>query len=220
MRRLVSVLAAVGLATATAVVAAPSAGAVTDPVPSRTTGRTAVTTLPGIAPALLRAGVLPYAVSPGRVDGLRISPLSLTFSFPITGSGGGTYAGSIPNEIEHQGGIAFVKLGSFTKRIVVKDFTIDLNGGDALGQTPAGPAAKAQLIGTVTDGPGGVPDGTRVALFDIDLGDAAIDTTDVQVTGAQLKLTSVAAGALDAELGTTLFRSVVGAPIFSARANA
>jgi hypothetical protein len=215
MRRLVSVLAAVGLAAATAVVAAPSAGAVTDPVPSKATGRTAVTTLPGIAPALLRAGVLPYAVSPGRVDGVRLSPLSLTFSFPITGLTGGTFAGNIPNEIEHQGGIAFVKLGSFTKRIVVKDFTIDLNGGDAIGQT-----SSPQLIGTVTDGPGGVPDGARVALFDIDLGSAAVDTTDVQVTGAQLKLTSVAAGALDAELGTTLFRSVAGAAIFSARANA
>ena len=205
MRRLVSALAAVGLAAATAVVAAPSAGAVTDPVPSKATGRTAVTTLPGIAPAILRAGVLPYAVSPGRIDGVRLSPLSLTFSFPITGLTGGTFAGNIPNEIEHQGGIAFV----------VKDFTIDLNGGDAIGQT-----SSPQLIGTVTDGPGGVPDGARVALFDIDLTTAAVDANDVQVTGAQLKLTSVAAGALDAELGTTLFRSVVGAPIFSARANA
>ncbi len=108
-----------------------------------------------------------------------------------------------------------MKLGSLTKRIVVKDFTIDLNGGTAVGQKN-----QPQLIGTVTDGPGGVPDGARVALFDIDLGNAKIDATQVQVTGAQLKLTAEAGAALDAELGTKLFRSVVGAPIFSARANA
>lgn len=215
MRRLVSLLAATGIAAATALVAAPSVGAATDPVPSPTTGRTAVTTLPGIAPAIVKAGVLPYAVSPGKLNGVKLSPLSLTFSFPITKLTGGQFAGNIPNEIEHQGGIAFVKLGSLTKRIVVKDFTIDLNGGTAVGQT-----GTPQLIGTVTDGPGGVPDGARVALFDIDLSKAAIDANQVQVTGAQLKLTKVAGEALDAELGTKLFRSVIGAPILSAKANA
>lgn len=215
MRRLVSLLAATGIAAATAVIAVPSAGAATDPIPTAPTGRTAVTTLPGIAPAIVKAGVLPYAVTPGKLSGVKLSPLSLTFSFPITKLTGGTFAGNIPNEIEHQGGIAFVKLGSFTKRIVVKDFTIDLNGGSAVGQTNT-----PQLIGTVTDGPGGVPDGARVALFDIDLSTAKVDATDVQVTGAQLKLTTVAAGALDAELGTKLFRSVAGAAIFSAKANA
>lgn len=216
MRRLVSALAAVGIAATAAVVAAPPASAYTvGDIAAPTTGRTAVTTLPGIAPAIVKAGVLPYAVSPGRLDGVRLSPLALKFSFPITGLQGGTFAGNVPNEITHSGGIAFVKLGSLTKRIVVKDFTIDLNGGTALGQK-----GIPQLIGTVTDGPGGVPDGARVALFDIVLDNAKVDATDVQVTGAQLRLTSVAAGALDAELGTTLFRSVAGAAIFSAKANA
>lgn len=216
MRRLVSVIVAAGFAATTALVAAPSANALTvTDIASPTTGRTSVTTLPGIAPAIVKAGVLPYAVSPGRIDGVRLSPFALKFSFPITGLQGGAFAGNVPNEITHAGGIAFVKLGSFTKRIVVKDFTIDLNGGSALGQT-----ASPQLIGTVTDGPGGVPDGARVALFDIDLATAKVDATDVQVTGAQLRLTTVAAGALDAELGTKLFRSVIGAPIFSAKANA
>jgi hypothetical protein len=215
MRRLVSLLAATGIAAATALVAAPAAGAATDPVPSPPNLRTTVKTLPGIAPAIVKAGVLPYAVSPGKLSGATLSPLTLSFSFPITKLTGGTFAGNIPNEIEHQGGIAFVKLGSLTKRIVVKDFTIDLNGGTAVGQKN-----QPQLIGTVTDGPGGVPDGARVALFDIDLGSAKIDATQVQVTGAQLKLTAEAGAALDAELGTKLFRSVIGAPIFSARANA
>ena len=214
MRRLVTLVAATGLVAGGAVLAAPAATAATDPVPSPTTGRTAVTTNPGIAGALVKSGVLPYTVSPGKTDRVRFSPLSLTYSFPITGLVGGTFAGNIPNEITHSGGIAFVKLGSFTKRIVVKDFTIDLNGGSAVGQSPTSP----QLIGTVTDGPGGVPDGARVALFDIDLSGASIDATDVQVTGAQLKLTAVAAGALNAELGTKVFTPGLG--VFSARANA
>lgn len=218
MRRLVSVLAAAGIAATTALVAAPPASAFTAaPIDRATTGRTAVTTLPGIAPAIVKAGVLPYAVSPGRLDGVGFSPLRLRFSFPITGLQGGVFGGNVPNEITHSGGIAFVKLGSFTKRIVVSDFTIDLNGGDAVGQTNS-----PQLIGTVRDGVGGVQDGARVALFDIDLDAATVDVTDVQVTGAVLRLTDVAAGALDAELGTTLFSAVAAAdtPVFSARANA
>ncbi len=75
MRRLVSLLAATGIAAATALVAVPAAGAATDPVPSPTTGRTTVKTLPGIAPAIVKAGVLPYAVSPGKLSGATLSPL-------------------------------------------------------------------------------------------------------------------------------------------------
>jgi hypothetical protein len=208
-----TVTAAAAMFVAGAVMAAPAANATTDPVPSPATGRTAVTTQPGIAKALVNAGVLPYSVSPGRTDKVRLYPASVTYSFPITGLTGGTFAGNIPNEITHAGGIAFVKLGSFSKRIVVSDFTIDLNGGKAVGQEDS-----PQLIGTVKDGPGGVPDGARVALFDIDLSNAKIDSKDVQVTGAALKLTGVAAGALNAELGTSLFSK--GLNVFSARANA
>jgi len=218
MRRLVSAAAAVGMAATLAFVAAPPASAVTiADIAAPTTGRTAVTTATGIAPAIVKAGVLPYAVSPGRLDGVSLSPLKLRFSFPITGLQGGTFAGNVPNEITHSGGIAFVKLGSFTKRIVVSDFTIDLNGGDAVGQK-----AQPQLIGTVRDGVGGVPDGARVALFDIDLGPSTVDINDVQVRGAVLRLTSVAGAALDAELGTSLFSAVAaaGTPVFTARANA
>ena len=214
MRRLVTLVAATGLVAGGAVLAAPAATATTDPVPSPTTGRTAVTTNPGIAAALVKSGVLPYTVSPGKTDRVRFSPLSLTYSFPITGAPDG-----LAGEITHSGGIAFVKLGSFTKRIVVKDFTIDLDGPmkgspKALDQ----PESGAVLVGTVSDGPGGVPDGARVALFDIDLSNAKVDVAQTQVTGAQLKLRPVAAGALNAELGTKVFTPGLG--VFSARANA
>ncbi|MEZ5117718.1 MAG: hypothetical protein R2737_15770 [Candidatus Nanopelagicales bacterium] len=210
-RRLTAGVAAAVLAGTTALFAVPTASADTDPVPSPTTGRTAVTTQPGIAAALLRAGVLPYTVSPGRTDGASLRPLALTYSFPITGVSNG-----LTGEITHSGGVAFVKLGSFTKRIVVKDFTIDLDGFSepAVGQDYSTPV----LTGTVFDGRGGVPDGIRVALFDIDLSGAAIDPADVQVTGANLTLTDVAAGALNAELGTSVFSG--GLNVFSARANA
>lgn len=209
-RRLV---AAAALVTAGALAAAPAANAAANAVASPTTGRTAVTTQPGIANALLKAGVLAYSIRPGSTDAVTVKPASVTYSFPITGLTGGQYAGNVPNEITHSGGIAFVKLGSKSKRIVVSDFTIDLNGGSAVGQT-----ASPQLVGTVKDGPGGVPDGARVALFDIDLSGATVDADDVQVTGANLKLTGAAAGALNAELGTTVFQP--GLNVFSARANA
>lgn len=217
IRKSIAGLTASAAVIAGAIIAAPAASAGTDPVPSPVTGRTSVTTQPGIAKALVNAGVLPYSVSPGKTDQVRLRPASVTYSFPITKLDGGPFAGNIPNEILHTGGIAFVKLGSFTKRIVVSDFTIDLNGGVAVGQSPTDDPTP-QLIGTVRDGLGGVEDNARVALFDIDLSGATIDANDVQVTGASLKLTAVAAGALNAELGTSLFSE--GLNVFSARANA
>lgn len=211
-RRLTATAAATVLLAGAALATAPAASALTagdNTIDRSATLRTAVTTNAGIAGALLKAGILPYSVSPGRTDRLSLRPLALTYSFPITGLVGGTYAGAIPNEVTHNGGIAFVNLKN-GKRIVVRDFTVDLNGGDAVGQTD-----EPALVGSVFSGP--VPDGTRVALFTIDLANATADTADAQVSGAQLKLTGVAAGALNADLGTGLFAE--GLNVFSARVN-
>lgn len=213
-RRATATAAATVLLAGAALATAPAASALTagdNSIDRSATGRTAVTTQPGIAGALLKAGILPYTVSPGRTDRLSLRPLALTYSFPITGLVGGTFAGAIPNEVTHSGGVAFVNLKN-GKRIVVRDFTVDLNGGDAVGQT-----SEPALVGSVFSGPPSVPDGTRVALFTIDLSGATADTADAQVSGAQLKLTGAAAGALNADLGTSLFAE--GLNVFSARVN-
>ena len=65
MRRLVSVIVAAGFAATTALVAAPSANALTvGDIASPTTGRTSVTTLPGIAPAIIRPVFSPTPCRP------------------------------------------------------------------------------------------------------------------------------------------------------------
>ena len=106
-----------------------------------------------------------------------------------------------------------MKLGSFTKRIVVKDFTIDLNGGTTKGSAHQ-PAAGGHRHRRPRRRAGRRP-GRPVRHRPV----RCLNRRDGrQVTGAQLKLTAVAAGALNAELGTKVFTPGLG--VFSARANA
>ena len=146
-------------------------------------GATAVTTAPGIAAALLTHGIVPLATWPGSqsVQSPASGP-AVRFTFPVTG--GRVTLSPLGGTIDHRGGILFlnVKKG---KKIEVSRFIIDL--------------AHADLTGIVNGNPR-----ARVPLFRLDLSHARLAAGKHIVTarGIGLKLTSVAAKALNAALGT------------------
>ena len=88
-------------------------------------GLTPVTTAPGIAKALLGAGIAPLPVKPGTKFGVaRLHPLKVSYGFPVTG-GNPDLAGPSGN-IFHSGGITFV---SHTAKLEIGKFDIDLAAG-------------------------------------------------------------------------------------------
>jgi hypothetical protein len=149
-------------------------------------GVTAVTTAPGVAPTLLKHGIVPLATWPGRESArfLKSGP-SVRFAFPVTG--GRVTLSPLGGKINHRGGILFfnVKNG---KEIEVSRFTVDLTHADLTGIVNGNPKA-------------------RVPLFRLDLSHAKLAAGKHIVTarGIGLKLTSAAAKALNAALGTKLF---------------
>jgi hypothetical protein len=149
-------------------------------------GTTAVTTAPGVASALLRNGIVPRAIWPGseRVLHGKNGP-AVRFAFPVTG--GLVTLSPLGGNIYHRGGIVFrsTKTG---KTIEVSQFTIDLTHGDLTGIVNGNPAA-------------------RVPLFRLGLSHAKLTVAGhlVKARGIVLTLTSVAAKALNAALGTRLF---------------
>jgi len=149
-------------------------------------GVTAVTTAPGIAPALLKNGIVPLATSPGTESVLfRKSGPAARFTFPVTG--GSVTLSPLGGKINHAGGILFANLRN-GKTIGVSRFTINL--------------AHADLTGIVNGNPK-----ARVPLFRLDLSHAKLTAGKHIVTakGIGLKLTSAAAKALNSALGTKLF---------------
>lgn len=149
-------------------------------------GTTAVTTAPGVASALLRDGIVPRAVWPGseRVLHGKNGP-AVRFAFPVTG--GLVSLSPLAGTIYHDGGIVFRNMRN-GKTIEVSQFTIDLTHGDLTGIVNGNPAA-------------------RVPLFRLGLSHAKLAAGRhlVKARGIVLTLTSVAAKALDAALGTRLF---------------
>jgi hypothetical protein len=149
-------------------------------------GTTAVTTAPGVVSALLQHGIVPRAISPGteRVLCGKDGPAA-RFAFPVTG--GLVTVNPLGGNVYHDGGILFrnTKNG---KTIEVSQFTIDLTQGDLTGIVNGNPAA-------------------RVPLFRLGLSHAKLTVGRhvVKARGIVLSLTSVAAKALSAALGTTLF---------------
>jgi len=149
-------------------------------------GATAVTTAPGIAPALLKNGIVPLATSPGTESVLfpKSGPAA-RFTFPVTG---GTVTGSpLGGKVNHAGGILFLNATN-GKTIEVSQFTVDLSHADLTGIVNGNPKA-------------------RVALFRLDLSHAKLAVGKHIITAKRigLKLTSAAARALNAALGTSLF---------------
>jgi hypothetical protein len=149
-------------------------------------GATAVTTAPGIAPALLKNGIVPLATSPGTESVLfpKSGPAA-RFTFPVTG--GAVTLSPLGGNIRHAGGILFVNVTN-GKTIEVSRFTIDL--------------AHADLTGIVNGNPQ-----ARVPLFRLDLSHAKLTAGKHIATAKRIgvKLTAVAAKALNAALGTKLF---------------
>ena len=149
-------------------------------------GDTVVTTAPGIAPTLLKNGIVPLATAPGAESVLlpKSGPAA-RFTFPVTG--GSVTLSPLGGKVRHAGGILFANLTN-GKTIEVSRFTIDL--------------AHADLTGIVNGNPQ-----ARVPLFRLDLSHAKLTAGNHIVTakGIGVKLTSAAAKALNAALGTKLF---------------
>jgi hypothetical protein len=149
-------------------------------------GTTAVTTAPGIASALLKNGIVPLASSPGTESVLfpKSGPAA-RFTFPVTG--GSVTLSPLGGKIKHAGGILFANVTN-GKNIEVSRFTIDL--------------AQAKLTGIVNGNPK-----ASVPLFRLDLSHAKLAAGKHIATarGIGVKLTSPAAKALNAALGTKLF---------------
>jgi hypothetical protein len=184
----IGVLLAAGAGAATAASASPSAPAHHGHPVLLRAGETTVWTAPGIAGALLSNGIVPIATLPGTA-GAAIGKTSATvrFRFPVTGGSVGLKP--LRGAIRHAGGILFFdpKTGG---KIEVSNFIISLKAADLTGIVNGDPHA-------------------RVALFDLSLGHARLHVGRHQIvaTGIQLTLTAVAASALDATFGTTLFTS-------------
>jgi hypothetical protein len=190
-RNLAAVIAIAGLATGSAATAASAAasqpaGAHAAAAVHLRGGTTAVTTAPGIAPALLKNGIVPLATWPGTQSVLSAkSGPAARFTFPVTG--GRVTLSPLGGKVRHTGGILFLNVTN-GKTIEVSRFTIDLSHGDLTGIVNGNPKA-------------------RVPLFRLDLSHASLAAGKHIITarGIGLRLTSAAATALNAALGTRLF---------------
>jgi hypothetical protein len=175
-----------GATTAAAAATSHGAGAQAAAAVRLTGGATSVTTAPGIAPALLKNGIVPLATAPGTESVLfpKSGPAA-RFTFPVTG--GSVTLSPLGGKINHAGGILFVNVTN-GKTIEVSRFTIDL--------------AHADLTGIVNGNPK-----ARVPLFRLDLSHAKLTAGNHIATakGIGVKLTSAAAKALNTALGTKLF---------------
>jgi hypothetical protein len=190
--RLAGVLAAAGLfivpaaTSASAATAQPAGRATAAASVHLTGGTTRVKTAPGIAVALLKAGIVP--VPAGRASESvvnRDGRVAVRFAFPVTG--GHVSLSPLGGSIHHRGGIEFINIAN-GKTITVGRFHISLTDGD--------------LTGIVNGNPK-----VRVPLFWVNLSHAHLNAgqTSVHATGIELNLTRTAASALDSALGTSLF---------------
>lgn len=170
----------------TAVLALTAAPASANPAkaqgPKTLFGDTRVTTAPGIAGALIGAGVVPLPVTPGTGFELTTDPLAATYRFPITG-GNPNLAGP-SGDILHRGGINFV---SPSASLEIGKFDIDL-------------AAGKVFATEINRAPG------RIAVLDLDLSGLKVVTRGnaTILSGITVKLDPAAAGALNATFGLGL----------------
>ncbi len=188
MRRLRLMATAIGVGIASMIALAPAAGAHPG-VGSRAAtysrlGATSVTTTPGIATTLLRAGIAPLPVLPntGIAISLR-SGLQVSYSFPITSSTADLPTAS--GDIRHAGGIYFL---SRRAHLEIGKFDIDLTAG--------------KVYATEIDfAPG------RIPVLDLDLSGLTVSTRADGATvlsGITVRLDAAAAGALNATFDVNL----------------
>lgn len=153
-----------------------------------TGGDTSVTTAPGIAAALLGHGIVPIATLPGTAGAaLGSSGVSVRFTFPVTG--GSLNLAQLTGTIRHQGGILFIAPAT-GRQIEVSDFIIDVH--------------QDVLTAAVNGNPK-----VRVPLLGLNLTHASIRAGwhYLRISGITVTLTRIAASALNATFGTSLFRA-------------
>jgi hypothetical protein len=157
-------------------------------------GYTQLTTDPGTTKALIANRIVPLPVFPSWVIPTTSNgQLALRYRFYITGGqiDGATLAG----EIYHSGGLKFANLRN-GKSFTVKRFTIDTRAAQLTAWIPAL--------------------GARAPILDLDLSGVQVTPGSkyTKVGPVPAKLTAVAAGALNANLGTTIFQG--GLPLGTA----
>ena len=146
-------------------------------------GATTVTTAPGIATTLLKAGILPLPVARTGVGVSLRNGLQVSYKFPITANTADLATGT--GDIRHAGGIWFV---SRHANLEVGRFDIDLGAGKVYATE-------------VNFAPG------RVALLDLDLSGLHVGTDargSTVLTGITVRLDAEAATALNATFGIGL----------------
>ncbi|HEX6855874.1 MAG TPA: hypothetical protein VF204_11305 [Streptosporangiaceae bacterium] len=186
--RVAAVTATVGLFLVPAAGAA-SAAAATHPraphfhVPVRG-GSTSITTLPGVAEAVLAAGVAPFTTAPAS-EAL-LSNGRLKFTFPV--SGGSIQTTLPPNgHVNHRGGIKLFRLTGGTA-VKISNFNINLAARSLTGILNNNPAARIKIFSL----------GLLHANFNPGIHSITVSNITVSLTGA-------AAHALDQALGVPLF---------------
>ena len=142
----------------------------------RASGTTTVTTAPGIATTLLRAGVLPLPTAGTRLGVASFAPLKVSYGFPITGGHPDLTGPS--GDVLHSGGINFVARGA---HLEIGRFDIDLAAGKIFARQVNFAAA-------------------RIPVLDLDLSHLTVSTPGgiTVLSGITLRLDPAAAGALNA----------------------
>lgn len=173
-------------ASAAPVTAAPTTTAPTTPNPAdmaKLRGITKVTTAPGLAATLLRAGVVPLPVPPTKTHVGFEGDLTVTYGFPITG--GDAELGGPSGDILHSGGLNFVSFKG--AKLEIGKFDISLDDG-------------VIYATEVNFAPG------RIPVLDLDLTNLKVKTkaNKTVLTGIKLLLDPAAADALNATFGLSL----------------
>jgi hypothetical protein len=188
MKRLRVMATAVGVGIATMVALAPAAsahpGVGTRSATYSRLGATTVTTAPGIATTLLRAGIAPLPVLPNTGVGLSLrNGLQVSYTFPITSSTADLATAS--GDIRHAGGIYFL---SRRAHLEIGRFDIDLAAGKVF-------ATEVNFAAA------------RIPVLDLDLSGLTVSTRSDGATvlsGITVRLDPAAAGALNSTFGVSL----------------
>ena len=188
MKRLRVMATALGIGIATTIALAPAAGAHAGvsarAATSSRLGATTVTTAPGIATTLLRAGIAPLPVLPGTGVGLSLrNGLQVSYTFPITSSTADLATAT--GDIRHTGGIYFL---SRRAHLEIGKFDIDLAAGKVFA-TQVNYAAA------------------RIPVLDLDLSGLTVSTRGDGATvlsGITVRLDPAAADALNATFSVRL----------------
>lgn len=152
--------------------------------------RTTLTTDPGTTSALFGAGIIPFPIAPSS-----IAPTSdaARYTFPVTG--GKVDAKTLAGTIRHSGGLLLAQRdGMGWNALSLARFTIHVTGAPYLSATVNG--------------------GQRVAIADLDLGDAQIKKyvkggrAYVSIKNVGVTLNATAMGAVNTTFGTALPDSV------------